>query len=165
MLTATILISPVQEADWLTLKNIRLASLRDSPKAFGMTLAAASSHSQAQWRERAASPRARFFLANVQGRAVGLIGVTAIVDGDCELIAMWVRPAARGSGVAAMLVGAVKDAAIAGGARRVNLAVAPDNLAASRLYQRQGFRFLPAFEALTSDPAITLQKMAWTVVA
>jgi ribosomal protein S18 acetylase RimI-like enzyme len=161
--SAAIAISPVQEADWLALKSIRLASLLDAPKAFGMTHAAAMSYSEAQWRERAAGSRARFHLATVNGVAVGLIGVTAVVAADCELIAMWVQPSERGSGVAARLVAAVKGAAAKAGARHVHLAVSPDNLPAARFYQKQGFQFLPEFEPLDSDPTITLQKMVWQV--
>ena len=158
----SILITPVRESHWADLKTVRLASLLDAPKAFGMRHASAAALSEAQRRERASGTRgAAFFIAQNVQETVGLIGVTAVAAGDCELIAMWVRPAQRGSGVAASLVDAVKAAAVAGGAHTVHLAVSPANLPAARFYARQGFRFLSQFEALDSDPGITLQKMAW----
>lgn len=117
-------------------------------------------------RARAAGARGvRYFIARDGDAAVGLIGVTAVVAGDCELIAMWVHPAQRGTGCAALLVNAVKDIAVARGAHTVHLAVAPDNLPAARFYQKQGFVFLPEFELLDSDPSTTLQKMTWHVPA
>lgn len=127
-----------------------------------MSYASAAALTEAQWRERASGSRgAAFFIAQHGAQAVGLIGMTAVAAGDCELIAMWVEPGRRGSGVAAVLVDAVKAAALNGGAHTVHLAVSPANLPAARFYERQGFHFLPEFEPLDSDPGITLQKMAW----
>lgn len=160
--TPSIPITSVQEVHWPALKALRLASLLDSPKAFGMRHASAAAFTEAQWRERAAGTRGAVYFIAVDGdQPVGLIGLTAVVDGDCELIAMWVDPARRGSGLAAQLVDTVKQAALADGACSVRLSVSPENLAAAKFYQNQGFCFLPEFERLDSDPSVTLQKMRW----
>jgi hypothetical protein len=42
------------EADWEVLREMRLASLLDTPTAFGVTHASAAANSEAQWRDRAA---------------------------------------------------------------------------------------------------------------
>lgn len=158
---ASIEVQSVQESHWADLKLLRLASLQDAPKAFGMSYASALAMTEAQWRERAAGTRAKFLIARQGERAVGLIGITPVMDGDCELIAMWVHPSQRGTGAAALLVDAVKQAAVLAGATMVHLAVSPENRPAARFYEKQGFVFLQEFETLDSDPSVTLQKMAW----
>lgn len=56
---------------------------------------------------------------------------------DIGLVA--VADAARGAGVGDLLIRATLDAAVAGGVRRVELRVWPDNVPALRLYERHGF--------------------------
>ena len=150
------------EADWETLREIRLASLRDAPTAFGLTHATAAAYGDAQWRDRAAGrTRAEYLLAFVDGQAVGMIGGYVGEASEFNLIGMWVKPACRGTGAAAALVDAVKSRAVAQGHARVVLDVSPDNARAAAFYRRQGFSFLPEWEALESHPEIQLQKMEW----
>ena len=160
---------PASEAQWQALKAVRLAALLDAPAAFGVSYAQSSANTEAVWRDHAAGRRGvAFFLAwqgdEAVGIAGGVTGVTGVADdagGACELVAMWVRPACRGSGVAAQLVDAVMAHALAAGRRRVQLDVAPDNLPAARFSLKQGFAFLPHWEALASHPHIQVQRMAW----
>ncbi len=165
---------PVSEAQWQALKAVRLDALRDAPAAFGVTYAQSSANTEEAWRDHAAGRRGvAFFLAWQGGEAVGIAGgvtgMKGMTDdaggGACELVAMWVRPACRGSGVAAQLVDAVKAHALAAGLRRVELDVAPDNLPAARFYQKQGFVFQPHWEPLASHPHIQVQRMAWQAPA
>lgn len=150
------------EEDWEVLREIRLASLADAPRAFGTTHAAAAANSEAQWRERAAGRGpGRFVLAFVDGAAVGMAGAVVNAAAEFTLIAMWVRPAQRGTGVAVGLVEAVKASAIASGHTRVVLDVSSENLRASAFYRKLGFAFLPVWDALESHPEITVQKMEW----
>lgn len=53
---------------------------------------------------------------------------------------MWVAPAARGRGVATVLITAVANWASSDGARTLRLLVMPDNEAARRTYEKNGFR-------------------------
>jgi ribosomal protein S18 acetylase RimI-like enzyme len=147
------------EEDWPALKAIRLAALRGTPDAFGLTLATAQAYTESDWRERAACRRAEYVLAFDGTQAIGMAGGHAGAGGEYELIAMWVHVAHRGSPAAASLVDAVKRCAAAGGHRRVVLAVAPENTRAAAFYQRQGFAWLPDRYPLDSSPAIELQKM------
>lgn len=150
------------EDDWEILKEIRLASLRDAPTAFGLSHAIAAADSDSQWRDRAAGRgRAEFLLAFEEGVAVGMVGGAVSEKSEFNLIAMWVGPEHRGTAAAALLVDAIKKRAAARGHARVVLDVAPDNRRAIAFYQRQGFAFLPEWEALASHPEINVQKMEW----
>lgn len=153
---------PATEAQWQALKAVRLAALLDAPKAFGVTYEKSSANTDDDWRAHAAGRRGvAFFLAGDGAQPVGLAGGVMGDDGQYQLIAMWVHPAHRGSGVAASLVDAVKAHAAGAGHARVVLDVAPDNAAAVRFYQRQGFNFLQRWTPLASAPAIRLQAMEW----
>lgn len=156
------MIRATTEGDWEVLREIRLASLLDAPRAFGTTHAAAAANSEAQWRDRAAGRGpARFVLAIVDGVAIGMAGAVVSAAGELNLIAMWVRPGSRGSGAAAGLVEAIKRNAVSRGHSRVVLDVSSENLRAAAFYRKLGFEFLPVWEALESHPEITVQKMQW----
>lgn len=167
-----VIIRSTTEADWKALKAIRLASLLDAPTAFGVSHASAAAETDAAWRERAAGRgRATFILAFRHGHdeAAGMVAYIPAplqdteqdIERECGLIAMWVAPALRGTGTAAALVDAVKTRACSEGHDRVVLDVAPENLRAAAFYRKQGFVFLPEWEALASHPHIRVQKMAW----
>lgn len=150
------------EEDWEALKAVRLAALADAPTAFGVSHAAAMNYTDAQWRERAAGRgQARFLLAYTNGGAVGLVGHVSNCAQECNLIAMWVAPAFRGTNAASTLVDWVKAHAVAAGHARLVLDVAPENGRAVTFYRKHGFSFLPEWEALESHPHIQVQKMEW----
>lgn len=154
------IIRATTEAEWAVLREIRLASLADAPTAFGVTHTAAAANSEAHWRERAAGRGpGRFVLAFVDGVAVGLVGAVVNATAEFNLIAMWVKPEYRGTGVAAGLVEAVNQSAVARGHSRVVLDVSPDNGRAAAFYLKLGFAFLPEWETLESHPEIAVQKM------
>jgi ribosomal protein S18 acetylase RimI-like enzyme len=156
------MIRPTTEEDWEILKEIRLASLLDAPTAFGVTHASAAANSEAQWRDRAAGRGpARFLLAFADSVAVGMIAGVVSQREEFNLIAMWVTPQHRGTPVAASLVAAMKAHAASRGHARIVLDVSPDNERAAAFYRKQGFSFLPEWEALASHPHITVQKMKW----
>lgn len=156
------IIRPTIEEDWEVLKEIRLASLDDAPTAFGVSHATAAAYSDAQWRDRASGRgQAEYLLAWSDGAAVGMVAGVVSAAAEFNLIAMWVRPEYRGTAAAALLVGAMKQRAVARGHACVVLDVAPDNLRATAFYRKQGFSFLPVWDALASHPDIEVQKMAW----
>lgn len=150
------------EEDWEILKEIRLASLLDAPTAFGLSQATAAAYSDSQWRDRASSrSQAEFLLAFMNGVAVGIVGDFVSPTLEFNLIAMWVKPECRGTGVAAGLVDSIKTRAVSQGHTRVVLSVSPGNGRAAAFYRKQGFSFLPEWETLASHPDINVQKMAW----
>jgi GNAT superfamily N-acetyltransferase len=159
----TMEIRPTTEDDWMHLKTVRLAALLESPTAFGVTYRAAAAYTQAQWRERASGAAGPdFWLALRDGRPVGMIGGGTNAAQRYKLIGMWVEPTARGLGVAARLVEAVKARALEKGHARVYLDVVPDNARAANFYLRQGFAFIDEWEPLASHPQILVQTMVWT---
>ncbi|AYM76635.1 GNAT family N-acetyltransferase [Janthinobacterium agaricidamnosum] len=160
------LIRPTTASDWPALKATRLAALLDAPTAFGASHASAAAFSDADWQQRAVStPQRTFFLAFDGEQAIGLAAQVVAGNGECHLIAMWVQSAYRGLAVAQGLVEAVKQCAVDNGHSRLVLDVAPENARAAAFYQKQGFVFLPEWEALESHPHIRVQKMAWRAAA
>ncbi|QKY09227.1 GNAT family N-acetyltransferase [Janthinobacterium lividum] len=161
-----ILIRPTTASDWPALKATRLAALLDAPKAFGASHASAAAFSDADWQQRAVSmPQRTFFLAFDGEQAIGLAAQVVAGNGECHLIAMWVEQQYRGMAVAQGLVDAVKQCAVGNGHTRLVLDVAPENTRAAAFYQKQGFVFLPKWEALESHPHIKVQKMEWLTAA
>jgi ribosomal protein S18 acetylase RimI-like enzyme len=159
-----IVIRGTKEEDWEELKKIRLAALLDAPTAFGVSHAAAMADTDSRWRDRAAGRGQAFFtLAFMNECAVGMVGHARSSPSDCNLIAMWVAPELRGTATAARLVESVKTHAVSQGYARVVLEVAPINLRAVAFYNKQGFSFLPEWEALESHPQIQIQKMEWRI--
>lgn len=155
-------IRPTIEDDWHLLKEIRLAALKDSPRAFAASYARASTYDEVEWRKRAgADSRPNYWLALDENIAVGMIGCAIDPDVECHLIAMWVRPDFRQFGIAGRLVDAVKGFALERGCQRVVLSVAPENIPAVRLYERHGFIFINEWEPLEDDPDIRVQKMTF----
>jgi ribosomal protein S18 acetylase RimI-like enzyme len=143
----------VTAQDWRELRDVRLRALAESPRAFGSTLARELGYDERTWRERAAALRT--FLARLDGDVVGLVSfyVEEGREDERQLVSMWVDPRARGSGAAAQLVAAVREAASDEGARVLTLFVADGNDRARRLYERLGFRSTGERQPLPSDPA------------
>jgi ribosomal protein S18 acetylase RimI-like enzyme len=152
-------IQQTTEADWLDLKTIRLQSLAESPKAFGLAYEVASAYTDDQWRDRAGNrtPPMYFVARNEEG-PVGLIGGVK-AKAEFNLIAMWVAPSHRGLGVGRALVAKVLSIAASRGESEVCLFVSPLNKAACALYEGMGFCFTQHFEPLESYPKIMVQRM------
>ncbi|GAA1625612.1 GNAT family N-acetyltransferase [Georgenia ruanii] len=145
-------VSAAAVAEWRTVRQVRLRALAADPAAFGSTLARELAFDDDLWRERVATGRT--FLARRDGAVVGIASFYAEPgrEDERQLVGMWVAPEARGSGVAAALVGVVRRAAAAEGATRLTLFVAEGNEPARRLYERLGFQPTGEVLELTSDP-------------
>lgn len=89
-------------------------------------------------------PHIRFFVARRDGVAVGCAGV-ALCDDFAELKRMYVRPAARGSGVADALLARIETTTRDAGLTRLCLETGDRQLAAIRVYERAGFVRCAAF--------------------
>lgn len=83
-------------------------------------------------------PHIRFFLARREGVAVGCAGV-ALCENFAEVKRMYVRPAARGSGVADALLARIEAVTRDAGLARLCLETGDRQLAAMRVYGRAGF--------------------------
>lgn len=89
-------------------------------------------------------PSIAFFVARAGGEAVGCGGV-AFDGGFAEVKRMYVRPAARGTGVAQAVLARLEDEARGRGYRHLMLETGDDLAAAHRLYERAGFRRCKVF--------------------
>ncbi len=101
-----------------------------------------------------AAPTGAFVVArDAAGRLGGCVGVRLVDPGPtaeregpvCELKRMFVRPEARGSGLATRLLAAAEDAARALGARTIRLDTRLDLVEARSLYARHGYAEVPCF--------------------
>ena len=128
-------------SDWARFREIRLDMLRTAPTAFGST--------QEEW---AAKPERdiRDWLAKIHTLGLfdgpRLVGTAAFhrqtsprATHRAEVIAVYLRPAARGQGHALTLLAALADAAKTQGILQLDLHVADWNAPAIALYARAGF--------------------------
>lgn len=98
-----------------------------------------------------AAPDIAFFVARVDGRAVGC-GALATRDGYGEIKSMFVDPDARGSGVAAGLMNQIEAEAVAQGLEILRLETGNLLHAAHALYRRHGFAVCGPFGSYPEHP-------------
>lgn len=137
---AVLSVVPVTEDNWRTYRDVRLAALLDTPRAFANTYAVSAAYPDESWLARLTSMRV--FLALLDDRPVGTVAIwhgADQADDEIYLIGMWVSASVRGRGVGDLLVSTALDAAGEEGYARVHLEVAEENLPAQRLYERHGF--------------------------
>lgn len=138
---------------------MRLSALAEAPDAFGSTLAHEQQYTEDDWREWTRD--AATFLAFHQGQPIGM---AAGIDGDTpserKMIAMWVHPEHRGTGVSSALVEAVKEWAYADGAMRLTMGVTRTNEPALSLYRRHGFTETGVSKPLPSNTNLVEDQFA-----
>ncbi|WP_425831312.1 GNAT family N-acetyltransferase [Streptomyces fractus] len=153
-------IRPVRADEWRAAKELRLAALRDpaAPLAFLETYEEAAAQPDEFWRgraERAAHGTTvlQFVAENAEGgrwdgSVVALVEEAGSLDffgqlverRQAQLVAVFVRPEARGSGVAGALFSAAVEWAFGlEGVTRVRLYVHEDNRRAEGFYRKFGF--------------------------
>jgi GNAT superfamily N-acetyltransferase len=105
---------------WRAMRDVRLEALRDAPYAFASTYEREAGFGETDWQRRIAG--GGNFLAHAPELDVAPVGIAGGFEaepGTVELVALWVRPHARGHGVGAALVEAVVGWAWAKGIARV----------------------------------------------
>jgi GNAT superfamily N-acetyltransferase len=151
----------VTPEDWQVMRDTRLAALREAPSAFASTAEREAAYDEAKWRAwTQMSGTGVMYFAEVAGLAepAGLAGV--YLDGDeAHVVAMWVRPAARGRKVGEALIEATAGWVRSRGFATLYLWVAAPNAPARKLYERCGFTDTGERQPLPSDPAIPEVKM------
>lgn len=121
---------------WREFRKVRLASLADSPGAFGARYADWVDADELRWRARLTDVPFTL-VARSDGEPVGVACGAQSEDG-VELISMWVAPGQRGTGLANRLIDQVVAWAAARG-QETWLMVREENLVAIRAYTRAGF--------------------------
>ena len=94
--------------EWDRYRSMRLKALEESPEAFVATHAEEAAEPDDFWRVR--MERSVRLLAERDGEPLGIASVGPGGDDEgkaAQLFGLWVRPEARGSGVAAALVHAL----------------------------------------------------------
>lgn len=144
----------VSPDDWRTLRDVRLAALREAPYAFGSSYARELAYDEARW--RAWVTTGACLLCWQAGEPVGIAVGVADPDEPDErhLVSMWVRTSARGTGAADVLVRAICGWARGEGAASLTLWVADGNERARRFYESAGFRRTGLRQPLPSNPAV-----------
>ena len=108
----------------------------------------AISDPEVDWMSRAyAEPRHAYFVVEAEGRVLGGAGMAPLMGGDadtCELRKMYFLPEARGLGAGAAMMQRCLDAAREAGFKRCYLETLGGMDAAMRLYERSGFKRIPA---------------------
>jgi putative acetyltransferase len=89
-------------------------------------------------------PHIRFFLARWRGTPVGCGGVALFSD-FAEVKRMYVRPLARGQGVADAILARIEAEVRGAGLSLLRLETGDRQIAAMKLYARAGFRPCPVF--------------------
>ena len=147
-----VLVRATTMTDWQALREIRLQALRDAPDAFASTYAKEAAFGEDEWHRRAT--RDGSFIAFLHEAApAGVGGGYLAAPGVVELIAMFVRPQARGRGVGEAVIDAVVGWARAQDASTVHLWVTENNHA-RMLYERCGFTVTAERQPLPSNPAL-----------
>ena len=93
------------------------------------------------------APRSTYFVAEGAGGAVlggaGIFPTDGLGAGVCELVKVYLRPAARGTGLGRRLIERSLAWAREAGFQRVYLETLPELTQAVPLYERLGFEYLP----------------------
>ena len=129
------------EDDWQDYRSVRLAALRESPAAFAATVDDEEAFDEDLWRER--MRRSARLVAERSGEAIGVVsvGMADAEEGNAgELFGLWVRPDARGSGVATRLVKQGASLAAARGQSHLVYWVGTENGRAVAFASGMGFR-------------------------
>ncbi|MFI9061667.1 GNAT family N-acetyltransferase [Streptomyces sp. NPDC053429] len=94
-----------------------------------------------------APPTGRFVVGRYDGRPMSCGGIRLLDPTTAELTRVYVDPRARGTGGGAALLRALEDAGRDMGAERIRLDTRSDLVEARRLYARQGYVEIPAYNA------------------
>jgi putative acetyltransferase len=100
-------------------------------------------------------PHIHFFVARLDGAAVGCAGVALFAD-LAEVKRMYVRPAVRGRGIADALLARIENVTRDAGLARLCLETGDRQLAAIRVYERAGFSRCGAFGAYAAMPPASI---------
>ena len=99
-----------------------------------------------------ARPEVEFLLARRAGAALGCVALVPLARGAAEVKRLYVRPAARGAGIARALLAALEARARAHGWQRLLLETGVHQPDANALYERAGFTLCGPFAAYREDP-------------
>ncbi len=146
--------------DWQRLRDIRLASLFESPDAFGADYEVLSKFGEQQWREIFA--RLSYLVATVNGKDVAVMSIENL-DGDfgatCWVGGCWTDPNHRGMGALRAMFEYLDQQADIRDWSRQGLGVWMDNYSAIAAYDKLGFVAMGEPQESTRKPGKFYQRM------
>jgi len=155
--------------EWRAYRAPRLRALRDSPDAFGSTLAREEAFPDDEWVQRlakgAASPMDFPLIAEDDSRPVGLawVRIDPVNAAVAELYQVWDDPVYRRRGVGRLVIDSALGWARSSGVRQMLLSVALGPGSALEFYRRLGFVEVGAPEPLRSGSTARKQAMQRTL--
>lgn len=90
-------------------------------------------------------PGSIYYVAEAVGELIGGAGIfpsPGLPDGTCELVKMYLSPAARGKGIGKMLIDKALEFAGEAGYRNVYIETMPELRKAMSVYEKFGFKYL-----------------------
>lgn len=150
--------------EWVELRYIRLAALRESPQAFLSTHQREIVYDADRW--RAEFTRGKWYIGILARKPVSLLGVTRARDmpiHECYLEYLWVSPEYRRSGIALGMLTAVLERLRAATVRTVFVWVLDGNEVARQLYERIGFVSSNHRQPLAARPGRSEEKLILTL--
>ncbi len=158
----------VKSDDWQTVKSLRLRAIADAPYAFAETLSEVEAMPDSMWQMRTQQNSEgicsigilAFDINYPVGMAIGLLDSND--SSKVHLVAMWVSPEQRGTGLAKSLVCAIQNWAQKRKATTIVGEVTEHNLRGQAFYKKIGFKFLPFKRPWALDPSkneIPMQKI------
>jgi RimJ/RimL family protein N-acetyltransferase len=128
------------ESEYLRLKQIRLAALKDSPNSFGAKYEVLKDRPDNYWQQ--VLKVSSWCLVSADSVDIGLLAVDRADkdrNSDCWLSGWWITPSHRGQGVSKLMAQWVYELCRKNGWQKIGLGVWPDNKHAIAVYLKLGF--------------------------
>ena len=125
---------------WVRVRDLRLASLKDSPHAIGGDLETESAQSEAEW--RAKCEKLHYLIASLEGIDCAIMTIENLAGAfgtKAWIGACWSSPQYRAIGLLRAMMKYVDQHALEKGWQRQGLFVLEDNELAMAVYERLGF--------------------------
>jgi RimJ/RimL family protein N-acetyltransferase len=146
--------------EWLRLREIRLASLQDSPDAFGGNHQRESEFSELEWREL--FTKNTYLVATLNGKDIAMMFLEKL-RGDfgatCWVGGCWSNPQYRGTGALRAMFNYVDSVAEEKGWQIQGLGVFVVNESAIAAYEKLGFKAMGEVQESTRKPGNFYQRM------
>lgn len=153
--------------EWQLYRDIRLASLQDSPEAFSTTYESAAQRTPESWAAQAdgsaegSGPDRFTFLAFMDGSPIALAALYrdpgSATQG--EIIQAWVAPSHRSNGVGAQLLRFIFQVSREHGLQKLRAEVRCANPRAVRFYQKHGFTHPTAMSAAADESLVLVKEL------
>lgn len=151
--------------EWLRLRDVRLASLLESPNAFGANHQTESKLDESGWRDLL--NKKSFFVVSTEGKDVAMMSVESL-EGDfgatCWIGGCWSHPKFRGIGAMKVMFAHMDLQAKTRGWEVQGLGVWIDNFSAIAAYEKLGFRKMGEPQNSTRIPGKLYQPMIRTAL-